>query len=91
MGPGQVADFLRLYTAPGVDHVGSGAPANVDMLSALADWVELDKPPPDMQLVLQDTKPPFAVTRARPLCQWPLWPRYRSGDVNRAESFECVK
>ena len=33
-------EFLRLYTAPGVDHVGAGAPGNVDMLAALADWVE---------------------------------------------------
>ena len=91
MGPGQVADFLRLYTAPGVDHVGAGAPGNVDMLSALADWVERDKAPAGLQLVAQETKPPFAVTRTRPLCEWPLWPRYKSGDVNRAESFECIR
>ena len=32
MGEAAVAEFMRLYTAPGVDHVGSGAPANVDML-----------------------------------------------------------
>ena len=91
MGPGQVADFLRLYTAPGVDHVGAGAPGNVDMLSALADWVERDKAPAGLQLVAQDTRPPFAVTRARPLCEWPQWPRYKGGDVNRAASFECAK
>ena len=24
------------------------------------------------------------MTRARPLCEWPQWPRYKSGDVNRA-------
>ena len=40
MGTGRVDDFMRLYTAPGVDHVGSGAPANVDMLSVLVAWVE---------------------------------------------------
>ncbi len=91
MGPGQVDEFLRLYTAPGVDHVGSGAPGNVDMLAALADWVERGKAPAGLQLVAQETKPPFAVTRARPLCEWPRWPRYHGGDVNRAESFECVR
>ncbi len=40
MGEAAAAEFMRLYTAPGVDHVGSGAPANVDMLSVLVDWVE---------------------------------------------------
>ncbi len=89
MGPGQVNDFLRLYTAPGVDHVGAGAPGNVDLLAALADWVERGKAPAGLQLVAQETKPPFAVTRARPLCEWPQWPHYRGGDLNRAESFEC--
>ncbi len=91
MGAGQVAEFLRLYTAPGVDHVGSGAPGNVDMLSALADWVERGKPPAGLQLVAQETKPPFAVTRSRPLCEWPRWPQYKGGDLNRAESFECAR
>ncbi|MDW4653123.1 tannase/feruloyl esterase family alpha/beta hydrolase, partial [Escherichia coli] len=35
LGKDKVAEFARLYTAPGVDHVGSGAPANVDMLAVL--------------------------------------------------------
>ena len=80
MGAGQVAEFLRLYTA-----------GNVDMLSALADWVERGKPPAGLQLVAQETKPPFAVTRSRPLCEWPRWPQYKGGDLNRAESFECAR
>lgn len=91
MGAGQVAEFLRLYTAPGVDHVGSGAPGNVDMFPALVDWVERGKAPAGLQLVAQETRPPFAVTRARPLCEWPRWPRFTGGDPNRAESFECVR
>ena len=33
LGRPAVDGFMRLYTAPGVDHVGTGAPANVDMLS----------------------------------------------------------
>ncbi|HJQ60925.1 MAG TPA: tannase/feruloyl esterase family alpha/beta hydrolase, partial [Vineibacter sp.] len=83
--------FLRLYTAPGVDHVGSGAPANVDMLAALADWVERGQAPSGLQVVEQAMAPPFAVTRARPLCEWPLWPRYKGGDAADAKSFECAK
>ena len=33
MGEAAIAEFARLYAAPGVDHVGSGAPSSVDMLS----------------------------------------------------------
>ena len=91
LGAARTDSFMRLYTAPGVDHVGSGAPSNVDMLSALTNWVERGQAPAGLQLVDFDFKPPFAVTRARPLCEWPLWPRYQSGDANRAESFECSK
>src|SRR6266702_1847014 len=49
LGKAETAEFARLYTAPGVDHVGSGAPANVDMLSALVDWVEKGKAPGDLE------------------------------------------
>ena len=86
-----VADrFVRLYTAPGVDHVGSGAPANVDMLAALADWVERGIAPAGLRIVEQELKAPFAVTRARPLCEWPRWPRFKAGDAALAASFECA-
>jgi feruloyl esterase len=91
MGKATTDQFLRLYTAPGVDHVGSGAPANIDMLSVLTDWVEDGKPPEGLQLLEQELKPPFAIRRARPLCHWPGWPRYRgSGNPMQAESFECA-
>jgi hypothetical protein len=89
LGQGAVDGFMRLYTAPGVDHVGTGGPANVDMLAALVDWVERGQAPERLQIVEQNAKPPFAVTRARPLCRWPLVPRYKSGDAASAASFEC--
>jgi len=89
LGRGSVDGFMRLYTAPGVDHVGTGGPANVDMLSALVDWVERGKAPQGLTLVEQNAKPPFAVQRARPLCQWPQVPRYKGGDTANAASFAC--
>ncbi len=89
MGKGAVDSFMRLYTAPGVDHVGSGAPANADLFPALVDWVERGRAPSRLQLVEQPVQAPFTVTRSRPLCEWPLWPRYRSGDPNDAGSFAC--
>ena len=78
--------------APGVDHVGSGAaPANVDMLKVLTDWVENGKAPGNLVVAQQTAANPVVTDRALPLCQWPLWPRYKSGDVKKAENFACGK
>ncbi|MBI5719006.1 MAG: tannase/feruloyl esterase family alpha/beta hydrolase [Burkholderiales bacterium] len=90
MGAGRANEFMRVYAAPGVDHVGTGAPALVDMLGALRTWVERSEAPINLQLAEQDAKPPFAVTRTRPLCEWPKWPRFKGGDANLAASFECA-
>ena len=82
---------MRLYTAPGVDHVGSGAPANVDMLGALVDWRENGKPPGPVTVVEQSLEPTIATTRSLPLCEWPDWPHYNGGDAKSATSYSCVK
>jgi feruloyl esterase len=91
LGKDKVREFARLYTDPGVDHVGSGAPANVDMLGALADWAERGKAPEGLTLVEQRVEPSFPILRARPLCEWPQWPHYKGGDVKQAASFACEK
>jgi hypothetical protein len=91
LGKEKTAAFARLYTAPGVDHVGSGAPANIDMLAVLVDWVENGKAPGDLEVIEQKVEAPtFETTRALPLCQWPAWPHYKSGAVDRAASFACA-
>lgn len=91
LGKAETVEFARLYTAPGVDHVGSGAPANVDMLSALVDWVEKGKAPGDLEVTEQKVEAPsFAVLRALPLCRWPAWPHYKAGAVTEASSFVCA-
>jgi Tannase and feruloyl esterase len=89
LGEANVADFARLYTAPGVDHVGSGGPSNVDMLSVLVDWVENGRPPGELVVVEQQPALPIKTDRALPLCQWPAWPHYKAGDANNAASFAC--
>jgi Tannase and feruloyl esterase len=82
--------FMRLYTAPGVDHVGSGAPANVDLLGAVSTWVERGQAPVGLELVEQELTPPFRAVNTRPLCAWPLHSHYKgSGLVTQASSFEC--
>ncbi len=91
LGKAETAEFARLYTAPGVDHVGSGAPANVDMLSVLVDWVENGKAPDNLEVVEQKIEAPaFATTRGLPLCRWPAWPHYTSGPTEAASSFSCA-
>ena len=91
LGQARTDTFLRLYTAPGVDHVGTGAPAHVDLLAAVVDWVERGRAPRELTLIEQSAKPPFATVRARPLCRWPEWPRYSAGDPASAASFACVR
>jgi hypothetical protein len=91
LGKEKTAEFARLYTAPGVDHVGSGAPANVDMLAVLVDWVENGKAPGDLEVLEQKVEAPaFEIVRALPLCQWPAWPHYKAGPANQAASFYCA-
>ena len=69
----------------------SGAPANVDMLSVLVDWVEQGKAPGDLEVREQKVEAPSFVTlRALPLCRWPAWPQYKSGAVTEALSFTCA-
>jgi hypothetical protein len=89
LGEARTDTFLRLYTAPGVDHVGTGAPANADLFGALVAWVEDGRPPGALRLVEQAATPPFAVLRSRPLCRWPEWPRHVGGDPASASSFAC--
>ena len=87
MGDSAVADFMRLYTAPGVDHVGSGAPANADMLAVLVDWVEHGRAPDDLTVVEQQPALPIAVDRALPLCRWPNRPHDRDGRSEECGEF----
>jgi feruloyl esterase len=91
LGADKTAEFALLYAAPGVDHVGSGAPANVDMLGVLVDWVENGKAPGDLEVTEQKVEAPaFETLRSLPLCRWPAWPHYKSGQVNLAASFYCA-
>ena len=91
LGADKTVEFARLYVAPGVDHVGSGAPANVDMLGVLVDWVENGKAPGDLEVTEQKVEAPaFETLRSLPLCRWPAWPHYKSGHVSLAASFYCA-
>ncbi|GLY98383.1 feruloyl esterase [Actinoplanes sp. NBRC 103695] len=86
VGARQTNEFMRYYVAPGANHANFGAPAFAatwDSLSALERWVEDGRPP--ARPVVQDPRD----GRTRPLCEYPRWPRYHSGDPGSAQSFVC--
>jgi feruloyl esterase len=79
-------DFVRYYTVPGFGHGDGAFQAVWDSLSALDAWVETGMPPSNP--VVRDHAAGHR-GRTRPLCDYPAWPRYRSGDPDRAGSFVC--
>lgn len=87
-GAGRLADFVRFYLVPGFGHGDGPFVAAWDWLGALDAWVEEGRAPRD--LVVVDAAEP-GKGRRRPLCEYPLWPKYRgSGDPAAASSFDCV-
>jgi hypothetical protein len=98
MGPARADQFIRFYVTPGVNHPGNGVmssgaavPAKVDLLGALDGWVDTGKAPGALLQVTQEAKAPFQVSASRPMCLYPLYPRYDGkGDPNAAASFACT-
>jgi pimeloyl-ACP methyl ester carboxylesterase len=96
MGQARVDRFIRFYVTPGVNHGGIGrlasggvVPAKVDLLAILDDWVETGTPPGELVQVAQERQAPFNVIGARPMCRYPLTPRFVGSDPNEASSFSC--
>jgi feruloyl esterase len=75
--------------APGVGHCSGGpGPQPRQPFDALVNWVEQGRAPETLPAVRRDET--GAVTRSRPLCQYPLVARYTGkGSTDQAESFEC--
>lgn len=81
-GP-NAARSIRFYVTPGGDHASRSfsfpdkiaQPRQMDLVGTLEAWVERgEAPPAAMTQRLQVLLPPFAVTAARPLCQFPDYP-----------------
>ncbi|WP_328557863.1 tannase/feruloyl esterase family alpha/beta hydrolase [Streptomyces sp. NBC_00358] len=88
LGSRATRGFMRYYVVPGANHANFGTPtfaAGWDSLSALERWAENGHAPtnPIVADVLHN--------RTRPLCEYPDWPDYRSGDPDSASSFACVR
>ena len=88
-GNDQVNAFMRLYMVPGFQHGGGVFIPSVDLLGALDNWVTRNVPPE----TLTATDIAAATNgRSRPLCRYPLFPRYiGKGNVNLASSFVCAE
>jgi tannase/feruloyl esterase len=99
MGQTNVDSFVRLYVAPGTNHGGNGVdssgtaiPNGVDLLGVLDEWVESGKAPDTLVQVSQQMNMPFTVHSSRPMCRYPLYPRYDGrGDPSQASSFTCTR
>jgi feruloyl esterase len=83
------ANFARFFVAPGVGHCSGGpGPQPTGVLDALVSWVESGKAPDTLTAVRRDQS--GAVTRSRPLCQYPLVARYQgTGSTADARNFVC--
>jgi hypothetical protein len=90
---------VRFYVTPNGDHgaggvsstTGEPTPRYMDLITALTDWVEKGKAPPDaIEQQLMETKPPYAVSRSRPLCRYPRYPHYRGGDSRWMSGYRCT-
>ena len=88
MGADQVDSFARYYEIPGYGHAFSSVyNAAWDSLTTLENWVEKGVAPPPQ--VVADTA--GVPGRARPLCDYPSWPKYQgAGDINAAQSYVCA-
>jgi len=82
--------FLRFYISPATGHSMAGAGAiTAPLFSTLENWVEKGQAPGSMTATL--TKESADPGATRPLCEYPLFPRYKgSGDTHSASSFECA-
>jgi hypothetical protein len=51
-------------------------PAKIDMLGVLDTWVDTGKAPDTLTQVSQQDQAPFKTIASRPMCRYPLSPRY---------------
>jgi pimeloyl-ACP methyl ester carboxylesterase len=91
---GDAGSFARLFAVPGMNHCSKGpATDNFDMLSAIVDWAEKGEAPEQIIATLspdnKEIPANWSSQRTRPLCPWPKIVHYVSGDIEKAESFDC--
>jgi feruloyl esterase len=89
-GPEHAADSIRLFMVPGMAHCAGGDGTSAfDSLTALEQWVEQKKTPPQ---IIASHMTNGVADRTRPLCPYPTVAAYKgAGDTNDAANFTCAK
>jgi feruloyl esterase len=88
MGAADIANWMRLFLAPGMGHCGGGeGPNSFDAVGALDTWVEHGKAP---DVIVASHRTEGKVDRTRPLCPYPQVAKYKgTGSSDAAENFQC--
>lgn len=96
MGAKAAGELMRFYLVPGLGHGNGQFLLSWDNLEILDAWADRGISPPATPISF-DANPATLATaatagRSRPMCQYPLWPRYKGeGSPNLAASFDCVR
>ncbi|MBA4089478.1 MAG: tannase/feruloyl esterase family alpha/beta hydrolase [Sphingobium sp.] len=88
---GAASDTARIFPVPGMNHCEGGpATDRYDAFAAMVAWVEQGRAPDRLHGVASAASP--WPGRARPICKYPEYARYKGkGDIEREDSFECVR
>lgn len=101
-GTSEAARFARLFLVPGMGHCfGGPGVTNIgqwgeampvshenDILMQLVAWTESAKIP--QQIIARKPAGTTSPAQERPICAYPAFPDYRSGDPAKATSFACT-
>lgn len=82
--------FVRFYKIPGLSHGFGTFNAKFDGLTTLDDWVDKGLAP---GILIATDANPDANGRTRPMCVYPLWPKFTAAagaSANEAANFTCV-
>jgi len=85
---GQLADSIKLFMAPGMNHCrGGDGPNTFDSMGALDRWIERGQTPNRLDA---SHATGGKVDRTRPLCAYPQVARYNgTGSIDDAANFTC--
>lgn len=90
LGERQTERFVRFYMTHGGAHDAWNAPAKVDALGILEQWVEQDVRPPESPTAYHMNPNSLDSIRSMPACRYPAYAHYTGVDPNLAASFTCT-
>jgi feruloyl esterase len=82
----QIDEYGRLYLVPGMAHCQGGelTPDSFDLLTPIVEWVENGDEPGAVTATGRSMQ-----GASRPLCPYPSYAHYTSGNAANARSYEC--